>query len=155
MSNQSQRNVSAAEQLKIPGRHLGDTPAKKSHHSDDPCAKTKLGNGTRVLNKVDNRLLWPRRLKELFEDHISMFPDASVAERSILWPASTLTVELERMETGFAMRGEASPQQLETYQRCANTLRRLLEAVGLRPRSKDVTSLGDLLRIDLQAEPDQ
>jgi len=38
---------------------------------------------------------------------------------------------------------------LETYQRCANSLRRLLEAVGLQRRTKDVSELS---LADIQAE---
>jgi hypothetical protein len=51
-----------------------------------------------------------------------------------------LTVELERMERQFALAGAASAEDLETYQRCANSMRRLLESVGLRRRPRDVTS---------------
>lgn len=145
----------AEEPREIPGRRIAGTSRKpRSTSRDDPYANTKLGNGTAILVGVDNRLLWPRRLRECLDEHLNDIVDASVAERSILRRAAVLTTELERMETGFAMRGEASPRQLETYQRCANTLRRLLEAVGLKRRSKDVTTLGDLLGIDLQAEPD-
>jgi hypothetical protein len=42
---------------------------------------------------------------------------------------ATLTVELERMEVGFAVAGEAQPAQLELYQRTANSLRRLRRVV--------------------------
>jgi hypothetical protein len=52
---------------------------------------------------------------------------------------ATLTVELERMEAGFAVAGEAQPDQLDLYQRTANSLRRLLEAIGLQRRPRDVT----------------
>jgi hypothetical protein len=43
------------------------------------------------------------------------------------------------MEAGFAVVGEAQPDQLDLYQRTANSLRRLLEAIGLQRRSRDVT----------------
>jgi hypothetical protein len=42
-------------------------------------------------------------------------------------------------EAGFAVVGEAQPDQLDLYQRTANSLRRLLEAIGLQRRSRDVT----------------
>jgi hypothetical protein len=38
----------------------------------------------------------------------------------------------------FALAGEAQPDQLELYQRTANSLRRLLEAVGLERRAKTI-----------------
>jgi len=61
------------------------------------------------------------------------------AERSIIRRVATLTVELERMEHAFALAGEAKPDQLDLYQRTAGSLRRLLEAVGIERRSRDVT----------------
>jgi hypothetical protein len=63
----------------------------------------------------------------------------SEAERSIIRRVATLSVELERMEAGFAVAGEAQPDQLDLYQRTANSLRRLLEAIGLQRRPRDVT----------------
>jgi hypothetical protein len=50
-----------------------------------------------------------------------------------------MTVELERLEVKFATAGEASPDDLEFYQRTAGNLRRLLESIGLRRRARDVT----------------
>jgi hypothetical protein len=116
---------------------------------------TRLGTGSAVVLGVDNREQWPRRLRERLADHYSAIPDPSEAERSILHRAATLEVELERMESSFAQHGEASVKQLETYQRCANTLRRLLESAyagGLERRTKDITTLGDLLKADLQLQ---
>jgi hypothetical protein len=72
----------------------------------------------------------------------------SAAEASIVRRIACLTVELERLELDFATAGEQLPAKLDQYQRCANTLRRLLEAVGLRRRPKDVTSLADILTED-------
>jgi hypothetical protein len=77
----------------------------------------------------------------------------SAAEQSIIRRASLLTVELERLEMIFAQEGEAEPRQLETYQRCANTLRRLLLTVGLQRRARDVTptNLQEYLRTKAEA----
>ena len=63
----------------------------------------------------------------------------SEAERSIIRRIATLTVELERMEAGFAQAGEATAPDLDLYQRTAGNLRRLLEAVGIKRRPRDVT----------------
>jgi hypothetical protein len=103
--------------------------------------KSRIGNGSSILNGVDGRLVWPRRFKELFADHMADTPDASVAERSILRRVCTLEVELERMETMFALAGEASPEAIDLYARCAANLRRLLESVsaGLQRKPRDVT----------------
>ena len=63
----------------------------------------------------------------------------SEAERSIIRRAAALTVELERMEVVFAVAGEASREQIDLYQRTANSLRRLLESVGIKRVPRDVT----------------
>ncbi|MER9860644.1 hypothetical protein [Mesorhizobium sp. M0185] len=63
----------------------------------------------------------------------------SQAELSICRRAATLTIELERMENEFAVAGGASERALDAYQRASNTLRRTLEAIGLKRRSKDIT----------------
>jgi hypothetical protein len=106
-----------------------------------PTAKSKLTNGT-TLPGVDGRSTWVRRLRDLMGLHLSDLggEDAvSEAEKSIVRRAATLTVELERLELKFAKEGEASTADLDLYQRTSNSLRRLLEAVGLERRMKDVT----------------
>jgi len=61
-----------------------------------------------------------------------------------------LETELERLELAFALAGEAEPAQIDLYQRTANSLRRLLESVGLQRRPREVESLSDPLhyRVD-------
>lgn len=122
---------------------------------DDPSVaprkgRSKITNGKVLIAGVDQRSPWVRRAKDVIAAHIADLggvDNTSAAERSIIRRASTLTVELERMETAFATAGEASPLDLEVYQRCANSLRRLLEAVGLQRRPRDVTpSLDEYLR---------
>jgi hypothetical protein len=63
----------------------------------------------------------------------------TAAEHAIVRRASALDVELERMEAGFALAGEASAQDLDLYGRTAGNQRRLLEAVGLQRRARDIT----------------
>jgi hypothetical protein len=72
---------------------------------------------------------------------VSTFPTLAVraAERSITRRVAVLSVELEHLEARFATAGAASAEELDLYQRTANTLRRLLEAVGLQRRPRDVT----------------
>jgi hypothetical protein len=59
-----------------------------------------------------------------------------------------LTVELERLEAKFATAGEADANELDLYARVAANLRRLLEAVGLQRRPKDISvpTLSDIAR---------
>ncbi|WP_244507810.1 hypothetical protein [Methylobacterium phyllostachyos] len=63
----------------------------------------------------------------------------SAAEKSLIRRAATLTVELERMEERFATDGEADADALDLYSRTSGNLRRLLEAIGLTGRARDVT----------------
>jgi hypothetical protein len=50
------------------------------------------------------------------------------------------------METQFALDGQADDDALDLYQRTAGNLRRLLEAVGLQRRPKDIgPTLGQIL----------
>jgi hypothetical protein len=111
-------------------------------------ARSRISNGA-TLPGVDGRSTWVRRLRDLIALHLADLggdDHVSEAERSIVRRAATLTVELERMEAVFAVAGEAQPDQLDLYQRTANSLRRLLETNGLKRRPKDVTSLGSILR---------
>lgn len=92
--------------------------------------RSRVSNGSAVLPGVDGRTIWVRRLRDLIALHLSDLGGDDVvseAERSIIRRIATLTVELERMELGFATAGEALPAQLDLYQRTANSLRRLLE----------------------------
>lgn len=119
-----------------------DRPAK------DP-QKSRVGNGSVLLPGVDGRSAWARRAKDVLSEHLSDVPDASAAERSIIRRASVLTVELERLEAQFALAGEADAETLDLYGRVSGNLRRLLEAVGLRRRAKDVgPTLADIIRED-------
>jgi hypothetical protein len=111
--------------------------------------RSRISNGSNILPGVDGRSTWVRRLRDLISLHLSDLggDDAvSEAERSIVRRVATLTVELERLELVFALAGEAKPEQIDLYQRTANSLRRLLETNGLKRRPKDVTSLGQILR---------
>jgi hypothetical protein len=117
--------------------------------------KSRIGNGSALLPGIDGRSAWVRRCKDVIAAHLADLggiDNCSTAEYSLVRRASTLTVELERFEAKFATAGEASPEDLEIYQRCANSLRRLLEAVGLQRRAKLVSSLGDVIREDQQAQ---
>jgi hypothetical protein len=110
-------------------------------------ARTRPGQ---LLPGIDGRSAWVRRCRDLIAAHVADLGGAancSAAEHSIVRRASVLTVELERMERQFALDEQASPDDLETYQRVANSLRRLLESVGLQRRAREVgPTLSDILR---------
>jgi hypothetical protein len=104
--------------------------------------RSRITNGSALLPGVDGRSPWVRRCKDVIAAHLSDLggeDNTSAAERSIIRRASVLTVELERLEAKFALAGEADVDDLDLYQRTAGNLRRLLEAVGLQRRTRDVT----------------
>jgi hypothetical protein len=111
-------------------------------------------NGSALLPGVDGRSAWVRRCKDIIEAHLSDLggeDNTSEAERSLIRRAAVLTTELERLEAKFASAGEASERDLDLYIRAAGNLRRLLEAIGLERRARDIgPTLGDLLRRELQ-----
>jgi hypothetical protein len=109
-------------------------------------ARSRVTNGAAILPGIDGRSTWVRRLRDLIGLHLVDLggPDmASEAEKSIIRRAATLTVELERLELRFAqadLSGQApDPGDLDLYQRTANSLRRLLEAVGIKRVPRDIT----------------
>ena len=107
-----------------------------------PSARSRVTNGSAVLPNVDGRSTWVRRLRDVMALHLSdLGGEAAVseAERSIIRRASTLTVELERMESEFANADEADRSALDLYQRTAGNLRRLLESIGLERRARGLT----------------
>jgi hypothetical protein len=78
----------------------------------------------------------------------------SEAERSIIRRASVLTVELEMLEQKFATGGDATPAELDLYSRLSNTMRRLLESVGLQRRARDVSAPSLARYLDMQPIPE-
>jgi hypothetical protein len=108
-----------------------------------PTHRSRVSNGSKLLPQVDGRSSWARRTRDLIDNHVSDLggpENISEAVKSIVRRASVLTTELELLERKFAMAGGASPEQLNSYQRAANSLRRLLEAIGLERRSRDVSA---------------
>jgi hypothetical protein len=110
---------------------------------------SRVTNGSALLPRdrgkvahTDGRSSWMRRFRDLINTHTADLGGAdalSEAERSIIRRCATLTVLLERLELDFALEDEASAPKIDQYQRVANTLKRLLESLGLKRRSKDIT----------------
>lgn len=121
----------------------GSIRDRKSFELPPSKVRSAITNGRRLFIDIDGRSAWHRRYRDLLQLHLNDLGGAdqtSEFERSIVRRAVTLTTQLECLETKFAANdGEATPQQLEVYQRCANTLRRLLESLGLQRRPRDVT----------------
>jgi hypothetical protein len=112
--------------------------------------RSALSNGSAIIRDVDHRSAWMRRLRDLIGSHErDLNPDTiSEAERRLVRRAAMLTLQLEMMDAKFAIegKGEATPQQLMLYQMVTNTLRRVLETLGLKRRPRDVTPLDQYLR---------
>ena len=136
--------------------------ASKSPADNRPVADSKksgrsrISNGSALLPGVDGRSAWVRRCKDLISEftnvHLAGADNCSPAERAIVRRAAVLITELEILEAKFAANNEASSEQLLLYGRTANTLRRLLEAIGLGQRQRDVMTFGGLIRADQDAE---
>jgi hypothetical protein len=109
------------------------------------CFRSAISNGSRILAKdIDGRSAWSRRLRDLIADHTADLggeANVSEAERRLIRRAAMLSLQLEMQEQRWASDadGEASAKQLETYQRASNSLRRILESLGLRRRQRDIT----------------
>jgi hypothetical protein len=118
--------------------------------------RSRITNGSALLPGVDGRGAWVRRCKDVIAAHLSDLggeANTSAAERSIVRRAAALTIELERMEAGFAVAGEASSEALDCYARIAANLRRLLQTIGLERRAKPIPSMREFLASLPHEEP--
>src|SRR5262245_61262483 len=89
-----------------------------------PTHRSRVTNGKTLLQGIDGRSMWVRRLRDLINLHLVDLggaDHASEAEKSIVRRAAALTVELERLELRFAqanLAGQApDPMDLDLYQR--------------------------------------
>jgi hypothetical protein len=103
--------------------------------------RSRVTNGKELLPGIDGRSLWTRRMRDLLALHTSDLggtDQISEAQRSLIRRAAVLTIELEHMELRFAQ-DDRTPTLLEQYQRCSNTLRRVLMSIGIERQARDVT----------------
>jgi hypothetical protein len=123
--------------------------------------RSALTNGSSLfaLKWLDQRSAFARRYRDLIANHVSDLGGAenvSHAERVLINRASMLICQLERFDCRFAEAdGNASNEDLLTYQRVTNSVRRTLETLGLQRRPRDVTRLSDLLAQDHHHEAPQ
>jgi hypothetical protein len=112
--------------------------------------KVKTRNSGHWLAAVDGRSHFAKHARAVCRSLIADKGgnlNVSEAETQLLRRAGVLVAELDRMEEMFATADKAEPSAFDAYQRGCNTLRRLLEAVGLERRSRDVTpSLSEYLQ---------
>jgi hypothetical protein len=115
---------------------------------------SRMTEGTSVLlnvaatDCVDGRSAWCRRLRSLIEEHCSDlggWDRITAGEAAILRRAVTLIAALEVREAQFARLGYVDDVSLSVYSTASNTLRRLLGAIGLERRTKDIVPLADII----------
>jgi hypothetical protein len=129
------------------------TPGRKRSELTMSKLRSTISNGTNLLADLDHRGAWARRLRDLIAGHVADLGGAdavSQSEQVLIRRSAMLTLQLELMEQAFTLNdlGSANTQQIEAYQRCTNTLRRTLEALGLQRRPRTVGSDGVNALID-------
>lgn len=102
-----------------------------------PEARTRVGNGTVVLDGVDGRSVVLRRYREILAQLTSdMGGDPSEAQQQIARRAAMLAIWCEQQDTNAA---NGAVIDIAAYTTASNSLRRLLESLGLERRSRNVT----------------
>lgn len=115
------------------------------------CGRSRVSNGRSLLPKeVDGRSIYARRYRDLVALHTNDLGGAaniSAGEQALVRRACVIVINIERLELKFAQAEDVAVEDLDLHQRMSNTLKRLLESLGLKRRAKDVTpSLHDYLK---------
>jgi len=121
-------------------------PGRGYQELDNPSRRIRssVTNGKKAFLLGDGNSPWYRRFKDIAELHASDIGGAetlSEAQLSLCRRASTMEVELERMEGQLSLGNEVD---LEIYSRIAGNLRRILEAIGIERKAKPVNGAESL-----------
>jgi hypothetical protein len=128
--------------MEAQSRPVNGPRSPRVHDESEPRPRNlraKVSNGTRLHAEADGRTVWSRRFRDLVLGHISDLGGRSIlseAQIALIKRASTLEVELERME-GKLSQGEEV--DLDVFGRATGNLRRVLESLGLERRPRDIT----------------
>lgn len=101
---------------------------------------------TLFLGDVDGRSREARRYRDVVAELVQQLGGtemASAAEVHLVRRAAALIVHAELLETRMA---NGAPLALDEHTKLANTLRRLLLSLGLRPRPRPVETLDELVQ---------
>ena len=129
-------------------RHRNSSPPRTKVAFTRSALRSAISNGTALLNGIDHRGPEMRRLRDLVEDITADLGGAdllSTPRQILIRRAAMLTLQCELYERQWAERWSesggsvANNHALQNYQTCANTLRRLLQALGLERHCKDIT----------------
>lgn len=106
--------------------------------------RSAISNGRYLLDGVDHRSATMRRLRDLYEAHVSDLgghDHISEAERVLCRRAAMIVLQCELLEMRFAKAEDstASPKQFERYTKATGALTRLYNTIGTKRRPKDVT----------------
>jgi hypothetical protein len=114
-------------------------PAAEALPAKPKRKSSAVSSGNRMFVQGDSSSAWSRRYRDIVASHVSDLgerPALSEAEYSLVKRASTLELECEQMEGRLSMGLEID---LDLFQRTSNSLRRLLESLGLKRVPRDVT----------------
>lgn len=107
------------------------------HATPKPQARTRIGNGSVVLQDVDHRSVIYRRYREILASLVDdMGGDPTEAQAQIARRAASLAIWCEQADTDAA---NGKPIDIGPYTTASNTLRRLLESLGLERKLRNVT----------------
>jgi hypothetical protein len=120
-----------------------------------PASRSAVTNGRLFAAAIrDGRSGWSRRVNDLIALYVADLGGEDVvteAERSIIRRIACGTAELEWIEQKFALSPTGpGADALDLYFRGANSLRRQLEAIGLKRVAKDITPLPTLDEIEAE-----
>src|SRR5664279_4415761 len=117
---------------------------RSSIEKPSPRTRSRVSNGSAVLEGVDGRSAVARRYRDVLNELISdLGGDPSGAQSAIARRASALCVVCEQAEAEMVAGGILDLAEFTT---AANSLRRLLSDLGLERRARDVTpSLADYI----------
>jgi hypothetical protein len=106
--------------------------------------RSRVTNGQLFVDRsIHQQRGWARRFADIIVLHTNDLGGVdyvSAAESSIIRRAAAESVELELLEQRFAKNGKgASAEDLDLYARISNSLRRHLEALGLKRVARDIT----------------
>jgi hypothetical protein len=111
--------------------------------------RSAITNGRYLFADIDHRTKAMRRLRDLlraYEQDLGGRDILSQGQLALVRRGSMLCLQLELMEASWSANGvQASRDQLECYQRVTNSMRRVIESLGLNDgrKQRDVSTIDD------------
>jgi hypothetical protein len=152
--NRTARKKSPADQGPVEAGSEADTGRSQADHPP-------VTAGHNLLPDVDGRSAWSRKKRILVASFISDLggkSEVSTAERILADKSATLTLQLEQLEAKLA-EGDHTHTTLDLYARGCGHLQRMLKAMGISRRAKNVSpgssALLELYRLEGKLQPDE